>query len=73
MPDTFSYDCCSECGGSLENGYSFREYPRDSETGAADDWIVCAACLEKEKQADSSDDDGRYEAGDMAYNLEVGA
>ena len=41
---------CDKCGGSLEDGYEIREFGRDAE-GYADEEIVCAVCIESEKQA----------------------
>ena len=74
MPETLPYDCCSECGGSLEDGYEIRNLGKDPETGDTDEWVLCSSCVQKENDAaDELRDDGRYEAGDMAYDLGVEA
>lgn len=39
---------CSNCGGSLEDGYEIREHGRD-ENGYVDEEIICAACIDVER------------------------
>ena len=75
MPETLPYDCCSECGGSLEDGYEIRNLGKDPETGYTDEWVLCAECVKKENDEMESawNDNEKYAAGDRAYDLEVGA
>ena len=70
MPETLPYDCCSECGGPLEDGYEIRNLRKDPETGYTDEWVLCSSCVHKENDA-RDEEDCRYEAGDMAYDLGV--
>jgi hypothetical protein len=77
MPETLPYDCCSECGGSLEDGYEIRNLEKDPETGDTDEWVLCSSCVQKENDDRDIERDSflnaRYNAGDMAYDLGVEA
>jgi len=55
---------CSECGGGCGDGYIIKGGgQRERDTDYCDDEVVCAACLE---------DEGRFDAADMAMDMQEG-
>jgi|HubBroStandDraft_1064217.scaffolds.fasta_scaffold235180_1 hypothetical protein len=75
MPILPEQDGCDRCGGPITDGYELRQHgPRGAQTGYQDEEVICVRCAEKEAEGYwPGDDDGRYEAGDVSYDLEVGA
>ena len=67
MPDLHYSDIsprCSECGARCDDGYQIKgSGQRERDTDYQDSEVICAACLEEE---------GRYDAADMAYDLSEG-
>lgn len=66
---------CDACGGSLADGHQKRDYGKRDETGYQDFELICAACaLERDEALEfyPGDEDARYEAADLAYDMQEG-
>jgi hypothetical protein len=67
MPDLLYSDVspiCDNCGARCDDGYVIKGGgQRERDTDYEDSEVICAACLEEE---------GRWDAADMAYDLSEG-